>query len=202
MTKIMNASESMTDGQIETTVNQLRDAMRKHRSEIGRESAQLALGTDNLGMRMFAIFRDIAEKQSKLIIRHVAVDRTRTPEQVINATGRVKWYINEQVLAEMPRDGFPEGEVEFFELDYDPTVNELDREYEARNLKPDPYALAQVMIDDPAFADERLVAVQWRDKNKYACYVIFDRDGDRRKVYVVRFDCRWGRHYLFAGVRK
>jgi hypothetical protein len=38
MTQIMTATE-MTDGQIENAVNKLRDAMRKHRSEITSDVA-------------------------------------------------------------------------------------------------------------------------------------------------------------------
>ena len=52
MTQIMIAS-GMSDGQIETAVQQLRAAMRKHRDEVQKDVAQQALGVDNLGMRMF-----------------------------------------------------------------------------------------------------------------------------------------------------
>src|SRR3989344_8514950 len=130
MAKTMIASEGMTDGQIESVANQVRDAMRKHRSEVGKEPAQLALSVDNLGMRMFAVFRELAEKLSGLITRHVKVDRTHTPDQVIDRTGRVRWYIDEQVLAKMPRDGFDEGNVVLFELDYHASVDEFCREYQ------------------------------------------------------------------------
>ncbi|MEK7579847.1 MAG: hypothetical protein AAB469_01490 [Patescibacteria group bacterium] len=47
----------MSDGQIETVVEQLRAAMRKHREEVQKDAAQQALGVDNLGMRMFVVFR-------------------------------------------------------------------------------------------------------------------------------------------------
>ncbi|HEY4508887.1 MAG TPA: hypothetical protein VJC13_01220, partial [Candidatus Paceibacterota bacterium] len=76
MAKTMTASE-MTDGQIDTAVDSLRAAMRKHRSEIPKDAAQQALGVDNLGMRMFAVFRGLVEAVSNLIIRIVDVDITR-----------------------------------------------------------------------------------------------------------------------------
>ncbi|OHA89302.1 MAG: hypothetical protein A2653_01250 [Candidatus Zambryskibacteria bacterium RIFCSPHIGHO2_01_FULL_43_25] len=83
-------------------------------------------------------------------------------------------------------------------------VDELDREYEARNLRPDPYAVTQVMADDPAFADKRPVAVQWRDKRGCACYALFDRDDAGREVGIVRrrgSGSRWSRSVQFGGVR-
>lgn len=201
MAKTMTASQ-MTNGQIDSAVDQLRDAMRKHREEVDKEGAQHALGVNNLGMRMFTVFRELAEAASKIIRRAVRVDRTRTATEVIDATSRVRWYVDEQVLAEMPLDGREEDTIEFFELDYDPDVEELDREYETRDLRPDPATVAQAMIDDPTFADERPVAVQWRDNKGRACYMFFHRFVSKRGVSVDWGGGRWGRVCRFAGVRK
>lgn len=137
-----------------------------------------------------------------LITRHVRVNRKQTPEQAINATGRVRGYIDEQVLAEMPTEGREDDNVVVFELDYDPTPDELDREYETHGLRPDPLALVQLMTDDPAFADDQLIAVQWRDSEGHACYAIFGRWLGGREVYVGRYDFGWDRGFRFAGVRK
>lgn len=203
MAKTMIASEqSITDGQIENVVARLRDALRKHRNELGSEPVQQVLGVENLGMELLEPFRKRIELVSNVITCHVKVDRTKTPQEVINATGRTKWYIDEEVLAEMPREGFKEGEVVIFELDYDPTVDELDREYEIRGLQPDPYAVAQVAINDPAFADERLLSVQWRDKCGRACCAIFRRFGAGREVDVRWRGLWWSRDCRFGGVRK
>lgn len=139
-----------------------------------------------------------------MIVRHVRVNRSCTPAEVIEATGRNKWYIDQEVLAEMPRVGFEEGKVEIFELDYSPTPDELDREYESRGLKPDPYAAAQVVIDDPAFTDkhERPLAVQWRDSRGRVCSAVFYFNGIRRRVGV-GWGCEWWPwYYRFAGVRQ
>lgn len=202
MGKTMTPSENITAGQIGKIQELLGAGLRK--SGLPSVSTQQVLETqgDSLVAELIAVLRKRVEMVTKLIIRHVVVDRTRTPQEMINATGRVNWYIDGQVLVEMPRDGFAEGEVVFFELDYNPSVDELDREYEVRGLKPDPYAVAQVMTDDPAFADDRPVAVQWSGKKKHACYVLFYRSGDERRVNVGRYGSRWGRHCLFAGVRK
>lgn len=201
MAKTMTAF-IMTPDQIEDAVNKLRDAMRKHRTEISREVAQQVLGLANLGMMMFSPFRERADAITNMITRHVSVNRNRSPEDAIKATGRTPWYIDQEVLSEMPREGRAEDDVFIFELDYDPTVDELDHEYEVRGLRPDPYALAQAMADDPAIADERPVATQWRDKRGRACFAIFHRYGDGREVSVYWLGNGWGRSYRFAGVRK
>ena len=193
---------SMTDGQIDDLANKLRDAARKHREEFPREVTQEVLRSKNIGMQLLTTFRTLVEQASKLIVRHVKVSRTLTPAQAIDGTGRTKWYIVEEVLAEMPLDGKVEDDVVVFELNYDPTVDELDREYETRGLRPDPAALSQLVTDDPAFADERPIAVQWRDKRNRACCAIFSEDGGGRFVYVFWLAYRWYRYYRFAGVRK
>ena len=193
---------SMTDGQIDDLANKLRDAARKHREEFPREVTQEVLRSKNIGMQLLTTFRTLVEQASKLIVRHVKVSRTLTPAQAIDGTGRTKWYIVEEVLAEMPLDGKVEDDVVVFELNYDPTVDELDREYKARGLRPDPAAVAQAMADEPALADERPVAVQWRDNQGRACCALFGRGGDERRVRVRWLVSGWFRSFRFAGVRK
>ena len=165
------------------------------------EDVKKVSGGDLLATLLLVV-RGAAEVVVKIITRTVKVDRSRTAAEVIDATGRVKWYIDQEALAEMPLDGKSEDTVEFFELNYDPSVDELDREYEARGLRPDPAAVAQAMTDDPALADERPVSVQWRNSKGHACYAIFDRYGGKRDVRVDRGDDGWDRDYRFAGVRK
>jgi hypothetical protein len=204
MTKIMTPSVTpMTDGQIDKAVAHYRDALKKRRDDIGgSEEVQRVLGSDGYINEIVGVLRRHVAMVSNIIRRVVKVDRTKTAAEIIDATGRVKWYIDEEVLAEMPLDGREEDTVEFFELDYDPTVDELDREYEARGLRPDLVAVAQAMTDDPAFTDERSVAVQWRDSQGRTCFAVFNRDVGERYVSVYRFGIRWHRLYRFAGVRK
>ena len=68
MAETMIASDEMTGRQIETALDQVRAAMRKHSSEIPKEIAQQVLGVDNLGMQMFAVFRKQAEMFSNMIV--------------------------------------------------------------------------------------------------------------------------------------
>ena len=200
MIQIMTAS-GMSDGQIEAVAEQLRAAMRKHRDDVQKDAAQQALGVDNLGMRMFVVFRELAEEMSNLIVRHVKVDRSQTPQQALDATGR-KQYTNREVVDAMPRGENEEVDVCFFNLDYDPTVEELDREYELRGLKADPIAQAKVNTDNPAFADDRPNGCQWGLENGVASFATFDRWRVERDVGVDRDGIRWSRCCRFGGVRK
>lgn len=203
MDKTMTAPKQMTDGQIEDLVSKLRDAARKHRDELGSEAVQEALGTDNLGMVLFAPFRKLVEMVSNMFTRNISgVNRTQTPQEALDATGR-KQYTNQSVVDAMPRGEGENVELKFFELDYDPFPKELDAEYKSRNLKADPFALSKHMQDDPSFADERPVACQWDlDENGRASYAVFDRWDGGRFVDVFRRDDRWDRRYRFAGVCK
>ena len=172
--------------------------------QLGQYYRRVSAIADRLGKSLsFQFVMDMLQRIHDGFVRRVRVDRTRTPVQIIDATGRFRGYIDEKVLAEMPLAGREEDDVIVFELDYDPTVDELDREYESRDLKPDPSALAQAMTDDPAFADERPIAVYWRNSNGQACYAIFVRwEDDGRGVHVGCSDDRWSRSSRFAGVRK
>jgi len=105
---------TMTTGQIETLVDQLRDAVRKHASEIPKDRAQQALGVDNLGMRMFTVFRELVESVSDWIVRLVDVDVTRTPKATLEATGR-RQYIDNAVVATMPKGKGGEDGGHFFQ---------------------------------------------------------------------------------------
>ena len=205
MAKTMTAPQqkTMTDGQIDDLVNKLRDAVRKHREELGSEAVQEVLGTDNLGMVLFDPFRKLVEMVSNMFTRLVSgINRNQTSQEALDATGR-KQYTTQSVVDAMPRGEGENVELQFFELDYDPTTAELDAEYESRNLKADPFALMKHMEDNLAFADERPVACQWDlDENGAASYATFHRWHDERDVLVYRNAGVWSRYSRFAGVRK
>ena len=206
MTKIMTATE-MTDGQIENAVNKLRDAMRKHRSEITSDVAQQVLGVENLGMMMFTPFRERAEAVSNLIVRTAKVNRDRSEQEAIEATGRAQ-YTDRKVVDAMPKGEGDEVEVVFFKPDLSQrngfiTDDDLEKEFELRGLKPaDPISVAAVNEANPAFADERPHGTHWRDTKGNWCYAAFDRWGGGRGVSVNRSGSGWDGLWWFAGVRK
>ncbi len=206
MTQIMTAAE-MTDGQIENAVNKLRDAMRKHRSEITSDVAQQVLGVENLGMMMFAPFRECAEAVSNLVVRKVPVNRSRTQQEAIEATGRAQ-YMDRKVVNAMPKGEGNEAEILFFKPDLSErsgfiSDDDLEKEFELRGLKPaDPISVAAVNEADPAFADEKPHGTHWKDAKGNWCYAAFRRWDDRRRVNVNRDDSDWNDDWWFAGVRK
>ncbi len=200
MAKTMIAS--LTDGQIEAAVNQLRDAMRKHRDDVNKDAAQQALGTDNLGMRMFTVFREVAEVMSGLILRRVMVNLKRSAQEAIKATGRVQ-YTDSKVLDAMPTAETDLAEVHFFKLGRYVSDADLEKEYELRGLKPcDPYSLAAVNEAEPEFADEHPNGTHWQDANGEWCFAAFSHWRDGRSVRVDRDGSGWSVSWCFAGVRK
>ena len=206
MTKIMTATE-MTDGQIENVVNKLRDAMRKHRAEITSDVAQQVLGVENLGMMMFTPFRERAESVSNLIVRKATVNRSRSQQGAIEATGRAQ-YTDHKVVDEMPKGEGDEVEVVFFKPDLSQrngfiSDDDLKKEFELRGLKPaDPISVAAVNEADPAFADEKPHGTHWKDVKGNWCYATFRRWSGKRLVLVGRNDDGWSDFWWFAGVRK
>ena len=204
----MTATE-MTDGQIENAVNKLRDAMRKHRSSITSDVAQQVLGVENLGMMMFTPFRERAEVVSNLIIRKVKVNRSRSPQEALDATGRVQ-YTDRKVVDSMPKGEGDEVEVVLFKPEPWEYIksgcisdDDLKKAYERRNSKPaDPYSVAAVNEADPTFADEKPQGTHWKDAKGNWCYATFGRWGVKRKVFVRRSGSVWRGGWWFAGVRK
>src|SRR3989344_6795051 len=161
MAKTMTASVTpMTDGQIENVVAKVRDALRKHRNELDSEIVQRVNGVENLGMEMIAPFRARVEAEMEIIVRPFKIDRTKTPEELYVAMGRVEWYKDANVLRAMPNVGPAEGELVLFPLKRDTPVADVPAAYKLRNLEPDPAALMQVMADEPGLADERRIGWQ------------------------------------------
>ncbi len=206
MTTIMTAPETMTDGQIENAVNKLRDAMRKHRAEISSDVAQQVLGVENLGMMMFTPFCERAEMVSNFIVRKVTVNRSRTRQEALDATGR-KQYTDRKVVDSMPNAKADKVEVAFFKLDLSKrngyiSDDDLEKEFNLRGFKPaDPISVAAVNETDSAFADEHPNATHWKDVNGKWCYVAFSHlGGGGRCVDIARSDDGWDDRWWFAGL--
>ncbi len=203
--KTMTASvEEMTDGQIDTLVDGLRAAARKHRTEIPRDVGQEALGTPHLGMMMWAVYRKLVEELSKRIVHLVTVDRARSPLDALKACGR-KLYVTESVASTMPRGTGDKAKLVYFKPGPECYNNgviscaKLDAEYKKHGLVPDPQAQIDDNTANPEFADETPNACQWVDKGNYCC-ATFDRWYGERIVHVYRNDVDWHVVWSFAGV--
>lgn len=142
------------------------------------------------------------ESTNNLIVRRVQVDRTRIPQQVLDATG-YKQYADAKVVQTMPRGEGEETEVVFFQVGRYVSDAELQKEYELRGLRPaDPYSLAKVNEDDPSFVDEYPNGTHWQDADGRWCFAAFRRWNDERRVGVDRYDYDWYDGWWFAGVCK
>ncbi len=195
------SAQKMTDGQIDKATDIFRAQLRKHRNDFGSEAVQLVIGQPELGTDLLSVFRKRVEAVSGMIVRHVKVDRTRSPQAVLDATGR-RQYTNKEVVDAIPWHGDEEVDVCFFKLDRSVSCDDLEKECELRGLRPDPCAEAKVNEDDPTFADEHPNGCQWKDAKGNRCFATFYRNDDERSVLVGHGDGVWVDYWWFAGVRK
>lgn len=208
MTQIMTPSKSMTEGQIDQAVARYRTLLEKHSKNFDAATVQTVLGQPDFAGEQLAVFRRRVEVLSHLIVRHVNnVDRSSAPQEVLDATGR-KQYTDSDVVNSMPKGEGEKTEVVFFKLDLSErggyiSDDDLEKEYELRGLKSaDPYSLAKVNEDDPAFGDEKPNGTHWKNADGKWCFATFSRWRDGREVRVNRSDDDWVVNWWFAGVRK
>jgi hypothetical protein len=207
MTQIMTPSKTTTDGQIDKAVASYRALLEKHSKEFGAEAVQTVLGQPEFTNEQFAVFRRRIEAVSNLIVRKVVVDRSRTPQEALDATGRVQ-YTNREVVDNMPKVVADEAEVVFFKPDLSGrdghiSDDDLEKEFELRGLKPaDPIPVAAVNEADPDFADKIPHGTHWRDADGKWCFAAFNRWSVKRVVNVRRDALGWDGSWWFAGVRK
>lgn len=141
----------------------------------------------------------------QMISRRVRVDRTPTPEQMLNATGCRLFVVRKSIMLNLPKGEGDEVEIVFFGLFHDVyTPQELDREYELRRLIPaDPYSLAKVNQDDPLFSYLHPNTTHWNDAQGNCCRIAFLSDeGEKARVSVGTYGDYWCSGWWFAGIRK
>lgn len=205
MAKSMTPSverKTMTDGQIEKAVDAYRALLRKQRDELGSEEVQQALGSDGYVAEMLGVLRRRVEAVSDMIVRRVTVNRSRTPEEALKATGRNR-YTDDNVVAGMPRGEGDEAAVCFFKVGRYVSDDDLEKEYALRDLVPaDAYSLAAVNEDDPSFGDDHPNSTHWKDSKSKWCCAAFDCWDGGRSVRVRRNDGDWDGRWWFAGLRK
>jgi hypothetical protein len=203
MDKTITPSKSLTDGQIDKAVALYRAMLEKHRAELGSEEAQQVLGQSEYVSDLLCVLRTRVEAISKMITRKVdKVDRTKKPQEVLDATKR-KQYTDNGVVKSMPHGTGDGAEVIFFKLDRYISDADLEKEYALRGLTAaDPYSLAAVNEADPAFADKYPNGTHWQDADGKWCFAAFDRWGDGERGVDVSRGHGWVDNWWFAGVRK
>lgn len=199
--KAKTQSNTITNGQIGQICDRLTTKFRE--SHLPVEAVQSVLREPGGAFidEMFGIFRARVEAQSNMIVRRTKVNRSLTPQEMLDETGR-RQYTDRDVIATIPQGEGEEVDVYFFNPGRYVPVAELAKEYELRGLKIDPAAQAAVNRDDPSFADERPNGSQWQDAQGEYCCATFDRWGGERVVHVDRDDRGWSDGWWFAGVRK
>ena len=111
--------------------------------------------------------------EEKIIVRVVTVDRTRTPEAALTATGR-RQYVTKEVVAAMPNSKDKTKKVTFFHVGRTISDEELEKEFTKHNLTPvDPFTLAAINEADPTFADKYPNGTQWKDVIGKVCKAVF-----------------------------
>lgn len=204
MEKTMSPSKTITGPQIGKINELLAAALRK--AGLQSELTQVVIEQQGklLVEDLIAAIRARVGAVSNLIIRIVEkVDRTRSPQEALDATGR-KQYIDTDVVKSLPRGTGDGAEVVFFKIGESVSDDNLEKEYERRGLIPaDPYSLAAVNEVDPAFADTHPNGTHWKDAKDNWCFAAFDQwNDDNRNVYVNRDHYVWYAHWWFAGLRK
>jgi len=152
-----------------------------------------------------AIIQKYLDMVSTIIVHYVSVDRSRTPQQALDATGR-KQYVDKDVVDAMPRGTGKKVKMTYFKPDPSAykngvlTCDGLAAEYKKRKLKPDPQAQIDDNAANPAFADTTPNACQWVDKDGKYCCATFGRWRGGRDVRVDRDDDDWVDGWSFGGV--
>ena len=142
-----------------------------------------------------------ATDSSNTAVRAFTCNRTRTPQEAIDATARAQ-YVDKEGLATMPMEGSEKGEMTFFKLGHGVSDTDLAKEYEARGLEPDPCAQASVNEDDPAFADEHPNGTHWKRADGGSNFLTFYRWSGERVVGCDRRGAEWFDDFWFGGVKK
>jgi hypothetical protein len=207
MTTIMTPPKTMTAGQIDKAVANYRALLEKHSVEFDAKTVQMVLGQSELAGEQLSVFRRRVEMFSNLIVRTAKVNRSRSQQEAIDATGRVQ-HTDCEVVDAMPKAEADEVELVFFKPDFSNrngriSDDDLEKEFELLGLKPaDPVSVASVNEADPAFADEKPHGTHWKDVNGDWCYATFRRWCVEREVFVGCGDFGWLVDWWFAGVRK
>src|SRR3989344_7795647 len=122
MDKTMTPSKPITHGQAAKFDELFVARLRK--SGMPSETVQQVLAEqgDAVADEMLAVIRKRVEALTGMICRRVKVNRSRTPQEMLDATGRAQ-YTDKDVVAAMPKDGKDEEDVYFFKPDKSAYVN-------------------------------------------------------------------------------
>ena len=151
-------------------------------------------------------------KTENEIVRKVKVDRDLDPMEALGKRADGKSLVDTYVVISIPKGEGEEVEVVFLKLDLSASgskisLDDLEKEFEARGLKFDPRAVIAANEADQTFADTHPNITYWRDHNKDWNYVYFGANGAEDRYVMCSYvrpedskdtnDSHW-----FGGVRK
>ncbi|MGJ0531845.1 hypothetical protein [Methylocystis sp.] len=202
MTTVMTPS-TITSGQIGKAQELLEARLRKSGFPSAAVQQVLEMQGDVLAAEWLAAIQKRVDAISDMIVRCVRVNRSRSPQEALAATGR-KQYVTDAVVADMPRGDGDEAEIFFFKVGRWISDDDLEKEYSSRGLVPaDPFSLAAVNEVDATFADDHPNGTHWKDADGKWCFATFYRwSDDERSVSVGRGVSGWLGSWWFAGRRK
>ncbi len=147
-------------------------------------------------------FSDNEKLPEGAIIRRVRVKRDRTLQEALDATGG-RQHINPNVLVTAPTGVSEDVEVIFIPLGHFMSDKGVDKFIPAGYRLADPWELAAVNEEDPAFADKYPNFTHWQIAGDKAWHWATFRNWDsERSVRVGRGGYEWYGSWWVAVVRK
>ena len=216
-------SETVTDNQLTEVTNLLIEKLRKHKGEFPSVyvKSMIERKSQLLAEKLFAVIRNEAEENKKIIVRTVEVHDISV-EEIMHQIKHsfyltVRGTVKENdvpipiIIETMPR-GIPgKTEFVFFKPDnvaYVPTMStyELEQFYEYHGCEPaDPYLLLAFHKANPLFATERRVMTFWKDSLGRPSGLLLK--GDEKHFFDYGFGhddwgYYWRRDYWYPGIPK
>jgi hypothetical protein len=130
---------------------------------------------ENMNLSKTMTAGQAGKANSHFIFRKIKVNRSRSPQEALKATGRVG-CLNDEVVREMPKSEGEEVTIYFILFNRQISVNELEKEVDKLGYKlVDPISLTALNEAEPEFADNYPNCTQWCNKHGEMCYVKFYR---------------------------
>jgi hypothetical protein len=194
--------KGITSGQIGRLLDRFSECCRINRQLLPKDAVQEVLEEEGntLSREMFEVFLAHVERHVNTIVIRVHVNRHRTPKEALDAT-KCRQYTGSAVFSMSNGEG-DDVEVVFFKVGRSIDEEELEKEYEARGLKPaDAYSVAAVNEANPDFSIGHPNGTHWKDAQERWCFIAFSRWGGEESVDVeINNHTRaWNHNWWLAG---
>jgi hypothetical protein len=143
-------------------------------------------------------FREMIAAGTMIVHRGVKVNRGRTPKEAIAATGR-KQYVNETVVATMPRGIGEIVDLYYVKRDCFTNDDAWGKYLKTLGLEPDPYAQAADNEANQSFADDHPNSTHWKNSKGEWCFSAFGLWYEERNMGVDRCGDGWSSRWWFGG---